>query len=233
MSSKVVSLMQPYFFPYLGFFELVSRADVHVHYGTASFSKNGWTNRNRVSDGRGGWTYFGFSVLKSPLGTPIDQIRLADKARDKKRLLGLLMNYRRAPYFTEVAELVESVIEMDTDLLCDIAVASVEKSAVHLGLGATFRRSDDLDVDYSGDAQSKVLAVCRQLEATSYVNLSGGRSLYDERAFTAVDVELTFTSPEPISLPGRPSGEVLSVIDTMMFNSPATIKEALTRGETA
>lgn len=229
MHDTRVSLMQPYFFPYLGLFELMSAADVYCHYDNAAFSKNGWQNRNRIDDGRGGWCYFGFSVVKSPLGTPISGIRLANKLKDVNRLMGLLSVYRQAPYFRQVGELVGAAFETNTDRLADISMAALESTTDYLGLSPLFRRSTQVSADFSGTAQEKVLSVCRSLGATTYINLSGGRDLYDAATFDGMGVRLRFTAPELVHLADRSVGESLSVLHTMMFNSPEQIRRSLLR----
>ncbi|WP_063901993.1 WbqC family protein [Burkholderia ubonensis] len=223
------ALMQPYFFPYLGYFDLAASSDLFVFYDDAAFSKNSWYNRNRVLAPNKEWEYVRVSVQGASLGTSVKEIKLSNKAGDLARTNSLLQVYRRAPYYKEVVALVNETFESSDDYLANVAVGSVKRSAAYLALECRFSRSSDLEYARDQDAVQKVISVCKAVGATRYVNLPGGRELYDVDVFSRQGLELSFTPVLDLTYPvsGFDFVPSLSIIDVLMWCSPQTIRSYL------
>ncbi|KVU36011.1 hypothetical protein WK68_18655 [Burkholderia ubonensis] len=221
--------MQPYFFPYLGYFDLAASSDLFVFYDDAAFSKNSWYNRNRVLAPNKEWEYVRVSVQGASLGTSVKEIKLSNKAGDLARTNSLLQVYRRAPYYKEVVALVNETFESSDDYLANVAVGSVKRSAAYLALECRFSRSSDLEYARDQDAVQKVISVCKAVGATRYVNLPGGRELYDVDVFSRQGLELSFTPVLDLTYPvsGFDFVPSLSIIDVLMWCSPQTIRSYL------
>lgn len=223
-----VAIMQPYYFPYIGYFELAARVDIFVFYDDAAFSKNSWFNRNRILARQKDFEYIRVSVANAPLGTPSRQVGLMDKSSDLRRSLGILDVYRTAPFFRDVSALLQSVFQDSGEDLASIAELSVTRCCERLAIAPKFLRSSTLDYDRSLGAVGKVLDICRAAGATEYVNLSGGTDLYDQETFARHGLKLTFTQPSALVYADHlPFVGNLSILDPLMRLPVETIKTYL------
>ena len=228
---NTISLMQPYFFPYLGYFDLLCSSDTFVFYDDVAFSKNGWFNRNRIYSASQNWEYIRVAVRKSPLSTPCNQIGLVDKASDRSKLLRQLGNYRKSPYYYEVSGLVDRIFDSSDDDLASVAMKSVELCADYIGIDSEIKRSSDMTYDVNAKSLCKVLAICRITKAERYLNLPGGRELYCSDDFAKNGLELAFTPSDAVKYEprGRAFVPYLSVLDALMWEAPGELKRKLCR----
>jgi hypothetical protein len=229
-----LAIMQPYFFPYLGYFQLVSAVDCFVFYDDVGFIKQGWINRNRVLvNGRGQL----ISVPVSPRGvsppiceTPID---VGHFPRWKAKTLRLLReSYSAAPCRDRVLALVAQTLrDAPTDIGC-VARRSVELTCQYLGIGCRFLVSSKDLHPRSGRGVERVLAICGELGASEYVNLPGGRALYTERPFLDRGIRLRFLEPRLEPYPQGVTGFVpsLSILDVLMRVSPESVNAMASAG---
>lgn len=226
-----VSLMQPYFFPYLGYFDLLSSSDVFVFYDDAAFSKNGWYNRNRIYNPSREWEYIRLAVRKSPLQTPCNLVILADKEKDRAKLLQQLAQYKKAPFYQPVMDLVEKTFADSEDDLASVAIASVELCAKYIGLDCTVKKSSEMTYDQNGNALTKVLDICKITQAERYLNVPGGRALYSSGDFEKEGLALAFTSSDAIEYETarRDFVPYLSILDALMWVSPDVLKQKLSQ----
>lgn len=218
-----LALMQPYLFPYIGYFSLMARCDRWITFDQAQFIKGGWIQRNRILHPSEGWQWFGVPLAKHSSSATIAEVEVApDGWQDK--LLRRLDVYRRAPYHDTVAPLVETCLRQPATHIIDLAESSQRLVAEHLGLAFEPERLSELDLDHAqiqgpGDWG---LEVCRQLGASTYVNAIGGRDLFDPAAFAAAGVGLEFVRARlsPYDQGGRDFEPGLSIIDVLMWNGP-------------
>ena len=221
-----LAIMQPYFFPYVGYFQLIAAADLFVVYDNVKYTKKGWINRNRLLQNGKDAT---FTVpLKS--GSDSLDIRERELAGDFNR--GKLLNqfkgaYQRAPFFAETFPLVEQVVRHEEGNLFRFLHHALVETCRHLGLATPFRISSEIPIDHRLQSQDKVLAMCEALHADTYVNAIGGLDLYSRDAFRARGIELKFIRSKPIEYPqfGGPFVPWLSIVDVMMFNPLEAIWE--------
>jgi len=218
-----LAIMQPYLFPYLGYFQLVAAVDKFVFYDDVNFIKNGWINRNRVLLG-GEPRYFTVPLSGASPNLRINQVLVVpDNAWRGRLCQSLRQAYARAPHFQAVNELFTNVIHTDDMRISEIAKRSVVVVAAYLGLRTEFVSSSAI---YANDALrgvDRVLDICQHEKASVYVNLPGGRTLYDEAKFTAADIDLRFIEPHLAVYhqcdPAFHAG--LSILDVLMFNAPS------------
>ena len=224
-----ISLMQPYFFPYLGYFDLLCSSDTFVFYDDAAFSKNGWYNRNRIYNPSQNWEYIRVTVRRSPLLTPCNQIELVDKASDQTKLLKQLGNYKKSPFYNEVSDLVERTFESSDDDLASIAMKSVELCANYIGIESELRKSSDMAYDVNAESLCKVLDICKIMKAERYLNLPGGKELYFSDDFVKNGLDLAFTPSDAVKYEtkGRVFVPFLSVLDALMCEAPDDLKRKL------
>lgn len=217
----IVALMQPYFFPYIGYFQLMSAVDCFVFYDDAQYMKGGWVNRNRILyDGAPGW--WTHPIVREDYRLPIRQRRYArSPARTTALLAKLDGAYRTAPQFAPTVAMATEYLDNDLETVSAFNQAHLEGIARRLGIDCTFVPSSQLDYDRALGAQSRVIDLCRRLGASAYLNAMGGSALYDAGEFARRGLELGFVHPEVTTYPqlDRPHVPFLSIIDVLMFNS--------------
>jgi hypothetical protein len=220
--------MQPYFFPYVGYFQLLGAVDLFIVYDNVKYTKKGWINRNRMLQG-------GKDVMFSlPLRSDSDYLDIreralsADFSRDK--LLNQLRGaYGRAPHFAEVFPLIEKVVRYEDANLFAFLHHALLSTCEHLGLSTPIRVSSTIDIDHSTKNQCKVIRLAKAVGARTYVNPIGGLELYDREVFREQGLTLQFIRSRPFEYPqfGEPFVPWLSIIDVLMFNPLSTVSKDL------
>jgi hypothetical protein len=222
-----LAVMQPYLFPYLGYFQLVHAADTFVFYDDVNFIKNGWVNRNRILM-NGAASYLTVQLRDASPFKKINEIRFTDNR--PKLLKTIDQAYRKAPCFDAVRPVVEATLTMDTDRLSELAAASVMNISAYLGLDTSFQVSSIAYGSTVGmDRTARILALCRSNGATRYVNAPGGRDLYEKQVFRESGVELSFLKTRATSYVQYANTFVpgLSIIDVLMFNDRVAVRHML------
>ncbi|WP_455816058.1 WbqC family protein [Pseudomonas cerasi] len=221
-----IAIMQPYLFPYLGYFQLIYQSDIFVLYDDAAFIKQGFINRNNIlADG----VPMRFSIPVPGASSNKRISELSFSADVGKTLKMFRQHYHHARSYTRVIEIIESVLlsqNRDITACCQLAI---EKIFAYLGLERKIIRASALHYDRQSDAQGKVIAICRALGAQTYTNSSGGRKLYQSAQFLAQGVSLRFINNHfhryPQKAPEFVAG--LSIIDLLMNCTPSEVVTAL------
>ena len=170
-----IAIMQPYFFPYIGYFELMKAVDVFVFLTTVQYIRRGWVNRNRIRT-QDGWRYITVPVQHQPRETLICDTLIDHNQEWLLKMLNTLEStYKKAAQHP----LFESLARERSLLLSPMLIRTLKATASYLKITPEFIES--WKVDKKG--QAMILSICRTLGATTYVNLSGGRELYDESVF--------------------------------------------------
>lgn len=225
------AIMQPYFLPYIGYFQLINSVDVFVIYDNIKYTKKGWINRNRML---AGGTDVGFSIPLKKDSDSLD-VRERELSADFNRLKMLNQfreAYRNAPYHAAVLNLVEEILVTEDLNLFGFLHTSILKVCKYLDIKTRIIVSSTLDIDHSLQSQSKVIALCQAVEATTYINPIGGIELYSRDAFSSKGIELAFLRSKPLEYRQFNSLFVpwLSIVDIMMFNPAEKIHEYLSSG---
>jgi hypothetical protein len=208
--------MQPYFFPYAGYYRLLATVDLFMIFDCVQFVRRGRIHRSQVPVGTNGTGWLTLAVEGAEQATRIDQIRLAADARPR---LGAQL--ARLPWFTSAsgphAERVKSwlMAPVSGETLADYLEYTLRETASLLGLKARIARTSSLSLAPALRGQERVIAAARAVGATHYVNAPGGAALYEQTAFSAAGLQLSFLRPYqgryPYILPAllqRPAGEV-------------------------
>ena len=220
-----LGIMQPYLFPYIGYFQLMAAVDIFVVYDNIKYTKKGWINRNRMLLNGKDVT---FSV---PLKSASDSLDVCERELaanfNRGRLLDQIRGaYRRAPYFEQTFPLIEQIMRHEDTNLFRFLRHSIIKTCEHLGITTEIRISSDIAIDHGLKNQDKVLALCSAVDANVYVNAIGGMALYTKETFLEKGIELKFIESKPFHYPQFDNEFVpwLSIIDVMMFNPLDTIR---------
>ncbi|MFL9959861.1 WbqC family protein [Paraburkholderia sediminicola] len=223
-----LAIMQPYFLPYIGYFQLIHAVDCFVLYDNIKYTKKGWINRNRfLVNGTD-------SVFTIPLQNDSDSFDVAQRTIapefNKTKLLNRFREaYRRAPNFPGVWPALEQVVmNGETSLLRYIHDALLTVCS-WIGIDTEIVLSSSIDIDHSLSGRDKVVAICQKLGAEQYLNAIGGRELYSRADFLSQGIELSFLQSEPIEYPqfDHPFVPWLSIVDVMMFNQSEQIRPLL------
>jgi hypothetical protein len=224
-----VAIMQPYFLPYIGYFQLIAAVDTFVVYDNIKYTKKGWINRNRLlSNGRD--VMFSLPLKQDSDALDVVQRELAADFNRAKLLNQLRGAYAKAPYFPQTWPLLERLISYPQGNLFRFIHYSLEQLCAYLGITTPIRIASEIDIDHGLKAQDKVLALCQALGAQTYVNAIGGTELYSKEAFRAVGIDLRFLRALPFEYAqfGAPFVPWLSMVDVMMFNSVPAIQSCIT-----
>lgn len=216
------AIMQPYFLPYIGYFQLIGRVDRFVIYDDIQFTKKGWIHRNRFLRN-------GEPVLFTlPLRKASDYLDVRDRkiseAYDAPKIVAQIASaYRKAPQFDRVIPLVEEVFGYAETNLFGFVKHSLDRFCAYLELKVPIIISSSLRDTTGLKGQDRVLAICKALEATEYVNPIGGLELYQGSAFRAKGITLRFMRRTDLNYAqfSHPFVPDLSILDILMFNSVA------------
>lgn len=212
-----LAIMQPYLFPYLGYFQLIRAVDAFVVYDDVNYIKGGWINRNFIL-ARGGGQVFTLPLRGASPNLLINQVMVGD---GRKKLLETIRHcYSKAPQFPSVFPLVEEILKQQENNLARFLDYQLRQICDYLGLHPKWQISSELNKDNQLRGQAKVVALCDELGAQHYINMPGGKSLYDTETFSRRGLQLSFIQPKFVPyrqfsnefVPG------LSIIDVMMFN---------------
>lgn len=219
--------MQPYLFPYVGYFQLAHAVDDFVFLDDVTFIKGGYINRNSIL----------LNGEPHRFTLPVRDISSFRSIREHhyigpaSRLLDLLRHaYRKAPQFEAVHQLVEDVLGGGDTAVSEVNARSVRMTLDYLGVQRTFGFSSTIDPLPHLTGEDRVLRLCEHRRATVYINASGGRQLYDVGRFRAQGISLGFIEPR-FSEYRQQAGRFvpgLSMIDALMWNKPADVVTMLT-----
>jgi len=226
-----LGIMQPYFLPYIGCWQLLNAVDQYVVYDDVNFIKGGWINRNRLLQ-NGSPAYFNVPMVGASSFKKINEISINRTPQVLgKPLKTIEQNYRKAPMFEGVFPLMEEIFRFETESLSEFLFHSIVSVCAFLGIHTEIILSSELAKNNDLKGQDKVLEICRLLRATEYFNAIGGQALYSKSDFVRAGVTLRFVRTEAIEYSQMQPVFVpnLSILDVMMFNTPATIASFLQR----
>jgi WbqC-like protein family len=222
-----LAIMQPYLFPYIGYFQLIHAADKFVFYDDVNFIKQGWINRNRILQS-GKAVFFTLPVKSISSYTKICDIQIDDKSFKiwkNKFLKTLNYNYSKAPYFKMAFKIIESVLAIDSLMMNDFAKKSVTIISDYIGISTIIVESSSIYKNQILSSQERVIDICKKENAINYINVSGGAALYNTSDFENEGIKLSFIKSKTPEY--RQFSDVfqpaLSIIDVLMFCSKEQI----------
>ncbi len=227
--SVKLGIMQPYFLPYIGYWQLLNAVDQYVIYDDVNFINRGWINRNRILI-NGKPAYFNLPVLGASQNKLIREIKVnPDKKLMNKNLKTIELAYKKAPYFPEVFLEVKRIMENEEESLSRFILNSIKIICSYLEIHTELLVSSSLKKNNALKGQDKILEICALLGATEYYNAVGGQELYSYGKFAERGIHLCFLKTGCIEYAqfNNEFQQNLSILDVMMFNSVSTIKEML------
>lgn len=229
---KRVAIMQPYFFPYFGYFQLIAAVDTFVIYDDTQFINRGWVNRNRILvNGNARWITL--PLRKAQLQAQIRDRRFAENiAWHKDKILkAIRLSYARAPFFSHAFPVIESILNFSDDHVAQFNAHAIRTLCGYFGIATRMLISSEVGIGEQLSGKDRVIAIANGLHADMLINPIGGLNLYSSDEFMRHGLTLKFISTQPMAY--RQFGDIhlenLSVIDLMMFVGLQEIREGLAR----
>jgi hypothetical protein len=227
---KKIAIMQPYFLPYIGYWQLIRSVDEFVVYDNIEFTKKGWFNRNRILDGDHD-RLFTIPIKKDSDYLSVGDRYLSDDSQNEiERILRIVqMTYRKAPYYAIAYPVIEACFRGADKNLFSYIYNSIQIICDYLDIGTKITVSSAVAIDHTLKAEYKVLAICKATEADVYINSIGGVELYNKEEFKSNSVDLHFIKSKNIEYKqfGNPFVPWLSIIDVIMFNDKEAVERML------
>lgn len=224
-----LAIMQPYFFPYIGYWQLINSVDKFVIFDDVNFIKRGWINRNKILVNEG-TMLINLKMQKASQNKLINEIELLiDPINNKKLLKTIKYSYKKAPYYKETFPIIESIITQKEENLAKYLEFSIRKICRYLSINTKLILSSSIDKNSNFKGQAKIIDLCKVLGADEYYNPIGGQELYSYNDFKAQNIELKFLKTHEIKYKQFKNEFIsnLSIIDIMMFNSSKDINRML------
>lgn len=212
------AIMQPYFFPYIGYYQLAHEVERFVFLDDVNYIKKGFINRNAIL----------LQNERHEFSVPAEKIS-QNRAINKHNYTGefskflslIWQAYKKAPFFEQVMPLIESVVREGDNNVARKNAKSLTTVFSYLGIEREYIFSSDIALEAENKGQDRILALCKKLNINQYRNAIGGQSLYDSAAFQPVGIELKFIRSNINSYPQGIDEFVshLSIIDVLMHCS--------------
>lgn len=228
-----VGIMQPYFFPYIGYWQLLNTVDKYVIYDDVNYINRGWINRNNILM-NGKSKMINLSLKHASQNSLINEIEVfQDKKKKEKLLRTIELVYRKAPYYSEVFPIIEDIINYGESNLARYLQYSIRQINKYLSINTELILSSTINKDNTLKGQDKIIEICNILQADEYYNAIGGQGLYCYDNFTYHNIKLKFLKTNVVKYEQFSNEFIpnLSIIDIMMFNSVEDIKKMLEQYE--
>jgi len=221
-----LAIMQPYFIPYIGYFQLIKAADTFLIYDDVQFIKGGWINRNYMLL-NGSKFMFNLILKGASANKLINEISV--QPNQNKLLKTIYHSYNKAPYFESAFPVIENILNYEDKNLAKFIGNSIITICNYSEIDTKIIYSSELEKNNELKAQEKIIHICKLLDADTYINAIGGQELYDKETFKQACIDLKFikNNSTPYTqfknefIPG------LSILDVMMFNSVEEINKML------
>lgn len=226
-----LAIMQPYFMPYIGYFQLINTVDKFIFYDDVTFIKQGWINRNRILINNQA-NMFSLPLANASSHTLIKDVVISKNRYEKWKksfLSSIMFNYKKAENYEEIRVLIEDILYEPPESISEFAIKSVIEISNYLNITTDFEICSESYSNTHLSGQSRVIDICRQEGATTYINPIGGIDLYSEAKFLAQNINLFFIKTENV-LYKQYSAEFvpfLSIIDVLMFNDKEKVLNML------
>lgn len=226
--------MQPYFFPYLGYFSLIKHVDKFIILDEVQFIRHGWIERNRIKKQPEGWQYIAVPLQKHSQKTLIKDIKIKNEVEWKRKIFAQIDHYKRAPYYSCVIEILEDIFQYDGESITNLNIVALQKVSEYLNIKTPIELYSDLGLELEEvkAADEWALQICKAVgQVTEYWNPPGGQSFFNKSKYEEAGIKLYFQEMElhPYKQFGTGFEKGLSILDVMMFNDSSTINSFLDR----
>lgn len=244
---KRIAIMQPYFFPYLGYFQLIRKSDAFLLYGHVDYTRRSYITRNSLVTNKGKIESIRVATVKMPLGSKIKDVTKKSIACNKLLRKKIETIYSRSPFFDEVYPRLVDLIETDTDSLMEYNSVALESISKMVGVDTPFipwveyeKDFSDIEAELANNryiktkrASARVFKLCRNLGYDAYLNPEGGMKLYNTAEFNENGISLSFHKAD-VSLHRKNFDIALrhsSIIDVLMLNGISTTSKLVECGK--
>ena len=228
-----IGIMQPYFFPYLGYFSLIKQTDLFVLLDEVQYIRHGWINRNRILKPGEGWQYIVVPLKKHSLDTLVKNIEINETIEWENKILSQLQHYKkRAPNFDSVINLLKHCFsESKKCEITELNKICLEKTCEYLEIQSDIRvfSEGDIVLPEINAPDEWALYISKAFGADEYINPPSGKSIFDKQKYQENSIKLSFLEVEIGQYNQKRIGfePALSMIDVMMFNSVSEINMML------
>lgn len=222
----MIAVMQPYIFPYLGYYQLVNVADAFVLYDDVNFIKGGYINRNNILVDGAAQRF----TLPVPGASSNKKICDLSFSPDVKKILKTIsQTYSKAPFYSDVYPLIEMVLQAEDRSITSVCQLGIKSVFDYLGIEKKIIKSTDLVYDRGASPADRLIEITKSFEDSVYVNSIGGQALYDKDYFDARGVELKFLKMKLVQYSQAEDEFIpnLSMIDVLMWCEPTFVKKLL------
>ena len=228
-----VAMMQPYLFPYLGYFQLVNAVDVFVFADDVNFIKGGFINRNRILLKNEEY-FITVPCAKKSQNKLIKEIHISNRFKGYPEgiLLTIRHAYKKAPFFDDIFPIIEAIFNAGIDNISTLSAYSVETVSRYLEINVNFKFSSISFGHTKGQEKStRLINITKELGSTNYINPVGGKDIYCREYFDSQGVKLDFLESEVIPYTQLNGNFIpnLSIIDVLMYNSLEDVNKLLTK----
>lgn len=226
----IMGLNQPYFMPYIGYWQLINAVDVFIIGDDYNFINRGWIHRNRILQ-NGQAKYFNIEVAHASQNKKINELYLSDVYDPEKKLQNLRDAYSKAPYFAEGFSIMEKILKYEEKNLAMFLEHSIRCVCNYLDITTKLIRSSEIPGNSAYKREYRIYDQCSYVGADTYINAIGGRELYDYQEFRKRDLKLGFLQTGDVHYQQFDGDFIpyLSMIDLLMFNSKEEIQKMLTK----
>lgn len=225
--------MQPYFFPYLGYFSLIKHTKKFILLDTIQFIRHGWIERNRILKQHAGWLYVKVPLIKSGRDSLIVDLKVNNNENWKNKILSQLQVYKKtAPYYYKVIKIFNELFAKEYEDITHLNKEALILVCRYLNISNDISIFSEmkLNIEKPTSPDDWALNICNSLgNVDEYWNPSGGKSFFDKKKYSEASLVLKFqkTNTFPYSQKRSVFEESLSIIDVMMFNSVEEINKML------
>lgn len=232
-----LGIMQPYFFPYIGYISLIKHTDLFILFDSVQFIRHGWIERNRILKPNEGWQYIQVPLIKASRDTLIKDMNIDNTQQWKDKIFAQVQHYKKkAPYYFQVLELLHSVFEESFEDIVSLNKWSLNCIMDFLKIDTPINVFSEMDLKMTPAkaADEWALNICKSIDgANEYLNPIGGMSFFDKTKYDTNGINLKFQIMAISEYSQRRNSfeEGLSILDIMMFNSPEEINIMLDKFE--
>jgi hypothetical protein len=229
MEGKTVAIMQPYFAPYIGYFQLISATDEFVFLDDVNFIKKGWINRNQILVNKNP-ALFTIPLVGASQNKKINELNIYDDNKWRTKLIRTIeSSYSKAQYYAEVKEIINTILFSSYTNISELNIFAIKTIADYLNLPLTSHKASELEVSNQLKGEERIISICKSVNAQNYINAIGGQELYDKSHFLESNINLSFIESvsNEYSQNMREFHPNLSILDVMMFNSVESINSML------
>jgi hypothetical protein len=224
-----LGIMQPYVFPYIGYFQLVNTVDKFVIYDDVNFINKGWINRNKILINKNAYL-FSIPLKNASQNRLINEVEVAIGENWQRKFLRTIEQaYKRATNFEKAYSILESVLNTEVSNIAELALNSIRSVVDYLELSTEFVPTSALYGNANLKSQQRILDICKIERTNEYINPIGGKEIYSKELFEREGIKLNFLKTKEICYKqfGEEFVPNLSMIDVLMFNSKTEIREML------